>query len=166
MSQSPSRPLTGGCQCGAVRFRAESTGSAGFCHCRMCQKAFGGPGAALVSVKSVDLAWTRGRPAEFRSSPVVARGFCRDCGTPLYMLEDGWPIHELAICTFDDPSAVPAPDHAVGIESKLAWFDRLPGLPGIRTEDDRTEADLAKLASRQHPDHDTETWPPAEENAP
>ncbi len=33
--------LTGGCQCGAVRFRAAHLGRASLCHCRMCQKAFG-----------------------------------------------------------------------------------------------------------------------------
>jgi hypothetical protein len=33
---------TGGCQCGAVRFRVEGAlGDASVCHCRMCQKAFG-----------------------------------------------------------------------------------------------------------------------------
>ena len=31
---------TGGCQCGAVRFRIEGAlGRASICHCRMCQKA-------------------------------------------------------------------------------------------------------------------------------
>jgi hypothetical protein len=36
--------ITGGCQCGAVRYRIEGDlGRASICHCRMCQKAFGGP---------------------------------------------------------------------------------------------------------------------------
>ena len=33
---------SGGCQCGAVRFRVEGAlGDASVCHCRMCQKASG-----------------------------------------------------------------------------------------------------------------------------
>ncbi len=35
-------PFTGGCQCGAVRFAVGRLGRASICHCRMCQKAFGG----------------------------------------------------------------------------------------------------------------------------
>lgn len=150
---------TGGCQCGAVRYRIEGPlGHAGFCHCRMCQKAFGSLGAPLVSVDPAQLRWTRGAPATFRSSTVVARGFCRDCGTPLFMLEDGYGPIEIAIGTLDDPNAA-APDHVVGIESKLVWADALPGLPAKRTEDDRTADELTKLASLQHPDHDTDEWP-------
>lgn len=150
---------SGGCQCGAVRFRIDGPlGKSGICHCRMCQKAFGSWGAPLVSVKTSALMWTRGKPAEFRSSPPVARGFCAKCGTPLYMLEDGFEDHAIAIGTLDDPNAAP-PIEQVGLESKLSWFDRLPALPGHTTEQDRTPDDLAKLTTRQHPDHDTETWP-------
>jgi len=150
---------SGGCQCGAVRYRIDGhLKPGGFCHCRMCQKAFGNFGAALTSVPRDRLHWTRGAPATFRSSAIVARGFCRDCGTPLFMLEDGWPIYEIAIGTLDDPSAC-APDHVVGTESKLSWADSLPGLPGHSTAEDRTPADLVKLASLQHPDHDTAQWP-------
>jgi hypothetical protein len=152
--------FTGGCQCGAIRYRIDGPlGKAGFCHCRMCQKAFGSFGAPLVDVPQAQLSWTRGEPALFRSSAIVARGFCRDCGTPLFMLEDGWPVCEIAIGTLDDPSAA-APDHVVGIESKLPWADRLPQLPGHSTAEDRTPQDLTRLATRQHPDHDTERWPP------
>lgn len=151
---------SGGCQCGAVRYRIEGPlRPAGFCHCRMCQKAFGSFGAALTGVQLNLVTWTRGQPATYRSSPVVARGFCRDCGTPLFMLEDGWPVIEMAVGTLDDPQACP-PDHVVGVESKLAWADSLPALPARRTDEDRSAADLLKLRSLQHPDHDTSHWPP------
>ena len=151
--------FSGGCQCGAVRFHATEVGDAGFCHCRMCQKAFGNVGAALITVPVADLRWTRGRPSEFRSSPVVARGFCNQCGTPLYMLEDGWSVYDMAMGAFDHPSDLPPPDHAVGVESKVSWFDCLHALPTKTTQEDRTPQDLARLKSLQHPDHDTTIWP-------
>jgi hypothetical protein len=150
---------SGGCQCGAVRYAIEGPlGHSGFCHCRMCQKAFGSLGAPLVSVPHAQFRWTRGEPGVFLSSPIVQRGFCRDCGTPLFMLEDGYGVIEIAIGTLDDPNAAP-PHHVVGIESKLTWADSLPSLPAMRTDEDRTPQDLAKFTSLQHPDHDTETWP-------
>ena len=152
-------PHSGGCQCGGVRYRIEGPlGPAGFCHCRMCQKAFGSLGAPLVSVPHERFRWTRGEPGVFLSSPIVQRGFCRDCGTPLFMLEEGHGVIEIAIGTLDDPNAA-APRHAVGIESKLTWADRLPALPAKRTDQDRTPEELAKFTSRQHPDHDTAEWP-------
>ncbi len=150
------RSWSGGCQCGAVRFRAHSLGHAGFCHCRMCQKAFGSPGAALISVPVGDLEWTRGTPAEFRSSPIVARGFCERCGTPLYMLEDDYPVYDMAMGAFDAAADLPPPDHVVGVESKLPWFDYLHALPARTTAQDRAPEDLVRLRSLQHPDHDTE----------
>ena len=55
--------ITGGCQCGSVRFRAEELGRASICHCRMCQKAFGSFFGPLVTAKH--LVWTRGEPARF-----------------------------------------------------------------------------------------------------
>ena len=150
---------TGGCQCGALRYRIEGPlGHAGFCHCRMCQKAFGSLGAPLVSVDPARFRWTRGTPATFRSSAIVARGFCRDCGTPMFMLEDGYGPIEIAIGTLDDPNTAAA-DHVVGVESKVSWADALSGLPAKRTEDDRTPEDLKNLRSLQHPDHDTQHWP-------
>ncbi|MEQ1577260.1 MAG: GFA family protein [Hyphomicrobium sp.] len=152
---------SGGCQCGAVRFRIEGPlGSAGICHCRMCQKAFGSWGAALVTVPLKNLAWTRGHPAEFRSSPIVARGYCKECGTPLHMHEDGDPNIEIAIGSLDDPNAVAAFSIQVGVESKVAWFDSLHSLAPKTTSSDRAPEDLAKLVTLQHPDHDTDVWPP------
>jgi hypothetical protein len=155
----PSEVHTGGCQCGAVRFRFEGAfGNSGICHCRMCQKAFGSFGAALVSAAADNLKWTRGTPSTFRSSSIVRRGFCADCGTPLFMREDGDPNYELAIGALDNPNSIPAMTEQSGIESKVGWFGTMHDLPSRCTDDYRTPADLQKLRSLQHPDHDTEHW--------
>lgn len=149
---------TGGCQCGAVRFRVRGAlKDASICHCRMCQKAFGSYFAPLVSVRGTDFEWTRGAPKKFRSSNFVLRGFCGDCGTPLtYEAPDGMAI---AAGAFDDPAAVP-PAVQYGVEAKLGFFDHLHELPGLSTLDDLDNAPfLEEVVSFQHPDHDTETWP-------
>jgi hypothetical protein len=152
--------MSGGCQCGAVRYRfTGKPGGASICHCRMCQKAFGSWGAALVSLKAAEFVWTRGKPSEYRSSPPVARGFCAQCGTPLYMRDDGDENYEMAIGTLDDPDRTP-PTKQVGVESELKWFRSLAALPRQETGDYNSPEKLARYRSRQHPDHDTEAWKP------
>ena len=150
------RPLySGGCQCGAVRFRIEGAlGRASICHCRMCQKALGAFYAPLVSVERETLRWTRGQPKRFQSSNHVRRGFCETCGTPLtYEAPDGPAI---AIGAFDDPASI-APELQFGIEGKLPYVDRLPSLPSRHTTEDAESAEfVATLVSCQHPDHDTD----------
>jgi len=151
---------TGGCQCGAVRFRVEGTlGDGSICHCRMCQKAFGGFFAPLVSVRGADLTWTRGEPKRFQSSNHVRRGFCAACGTPLtYEAPDGVA---LAIGAFDAPEEI-EPVVQWGMEGKLPYVDDLSRLPGYTTMDDPQAVEFLKgLVSYQHPDHDTDQWPPA-----
>ena len=135
MMSLDNRPqYSGGCQCGAVRFRVEGAlADASVCHCRMCQKASGNFYLPLVSVRGAKLTWTRGSPKKFRSSNHAFRGFCGDCGTPL---------------TYEAP-------------------DGIAGLPGEETMADIADAPfLADLVSYQHPDHDTEEWPPAEKSKP
>lgn len=147
--------MTGGCQCGAVRYRFEGVpGRSELCHCRMCQKAGGNFGLVLVSLEADNLTWTAENAAEFRSSPIVNRGFCAHCGTPLYMREEGDSHYEITVGSLDNPN-VAAPTSAVGIESKWPCFDSLCTLKGIRTDQDRTPEDIAKLVSRQHPDYET-----------
>lgn len=146
--------MTGGCQCGAVRYALLSEPThASICHCRMCQKAFGNYFAPLTGVPNRDLAWTRGAPGTFRSSEAVERGFCRECGTPLtfrYVEQDRICV---SIGSLDEPGRI-RPEIQYGIESRLPAFQTLHLLEGERTEDYATPTDLAKMASRQHPDHD------------
>ncbi|TFF27458.1 GFA family protein [Jiella endophytica] len=140
---------TGGCQCGAVRFRCEiDVGTAHICHCRMCQKAFGSFFAPLVRTRS--LVWTKAEPKRFRSSNHAERGFCPDCGTPLTYESHG--SVSIAIGAFDDPAAI-APLKQFGLEAKLAYLDGLAALPGMATEDDPDMAELTEtLVSYQHGD--------------
>jgi hypothetical protein len=147
----------GGCQCGAVRFRASDFGRASICHCRMCQKGFGSFFGPLVTAR--DLVWTRGEPKRFASSDKVQRGFCADCGTPLTYEPVGYPP-EVAIGAFDDPARVP-PTVQNNPTDKLAFFDGLCALPTIAVgAEPEHEAFNASLTSFQHPDRDTTDWPP------
>ena len=67
--------LAGGCQCGAVRYRliAEPTG-VNICHCRMCQKASGGPFMAFGGVRVSEFVVTSGasQPSRVPTSPSAA----------------------------------------------------------------------------------------------
>lgn len=148
--------LTGGCQCGAIRFAATRLGRASICHCRMCQKAFASIGGLLVTAH--DLKWTRGQLKHFRSSNKVRRGFCGDCGTPL-TFETERSI-DVSICAFDDPAALP-PAIQLPSERRIPWADALASLPYLpESETEKAAAHYAGIVSFQHPDHDTDTWPP------
>jgi hypothetical protein len=146
--------MTGGCQCGAVRYALMSEPThASICHCRMCQKAFGNYFAALTGVPPADLVWTKGEASTFRSSEAAERGFCRGCGTPLtfrYVARDRICV---SIGSLDEPGRV-TPEIQYGLESRLPSFEMLHTLPGQRTDDYATPAELAKMKSRQHPDCD------------
>ena len=76
-AEAPAKPvLTGGCQCGAVRFAVSAAPNrVSICHCRMCQKASGAPFASFADINKEDFAWTRGKPAAFKSSSIAERDF-------------------------------------------------------------------------------------------
>jgi hypothetical protein len=148
------RRLSGGCQCGAVRYElTQAPLRACICHCRMCQKASGGPFMAFATVEQQHLRWTSGTPAVFKSSTVAQRGFCKDCGTPLTFKFEGDEIN-VTIGSLDQPAAV-APTTQYGVESTIAWCAALNDLPRVRTEDDFGPELMARFASYQHPDRET-----------
>lgn len=129
------REMTGGCQCGRVRYRVTvDDDEASLCHCRMCQRATGGVAAALKEVAMSAITWTDHEPDRYRSSPIARRGFCSACGTPLTYERDGLPDLELTVGSFDDPFAI-VPVRHFGIESVIeSWLDTR-GLPTVRTAD-------------------------------
>lgn len=155
MSETRKPMLTGGCQCGHVRYALYARPDAvNICHCRMCQKAVGGPFAAFASVAAADFAWTRGSPGAFQSSSIAARDHCRDCGTPLTFRYLDQPRISVTTGSLDHPEAA-VPDEQFGIENRLAWLDRLDTMPATRTEDDDPTGRLVGMVNHQHPDGET-----------
>ena len=155
---------SGGCQCGAVRFRvAGEPKRASLCHCRMCQKAMAAPFGAFASFPAAAVTWTRGARKTFLSSEHVARGFCGDCGTPLtFEAAGGGDTIALAVCAFDQPGAL-RPTRQLAADARLGWLADIDALPTRSAEDQAAyAAKYPPVVSRQHPDHDTETWPPVD----
>jgi hypothetical protein len=153
---------TGGCQCGAVRYRLSAELiKPSICHCRMCQKAFGSFYAPLAGVPNEAFELTRGELAVFKSSDAVERGFCRDCGTPLTFRHIKGKEIDVSIGSLDDPTSA-RPIIQYGIEGRMPWLSELDSAPGFVTEDDgsRELYELIRRTNHQHPDHDTAEWPP------
>jgi hypothetical protein len=152
MSKSANRQWSGGCQCGAVRYRLTAVPTRpSICHCRMCQKASGGPFMALTGVALADIEWTHGRPKSFRSSSHATRGFCENCGTPLTYQFDGFDRIAVTIGSLDDPNAAP-PAAQYGVESRLEWTKAALANPEHTSEELMQRRGIAKMTSLQHPD--------------
>ncbi|MBR0956201.1 GFA family protein [Bradyrhizobium japonicum] len=154
MSETGKPVLTGGCQCGAVRFAVMTAPTRiSICHCRMCQKASGAPFASFADVNKTDFAWTKSKPSFFRSSTIAERGFCAACGTPLsFGRIDGDRI-EIMTGTFDHPDRV-IPTRQFGTESRLGWVVGIANLPSQTTQQNYGPEKMATIVSYQHPDHD------------
>lgn len=146
--------LTGGCQCGAVRFAVKSAPvKISICHCRMCQKATGSPYGAYAPMPLDALTFTKGAPKIFRSSDIAERGFCAACGTPLtYRNVTGQRI-SVTICSLDDANAV-APEHQIEAQRAVSWLRECLETPNETVAEFMAARGVAAIASRQHPDHD------------
>jgi len=132
----------------------------------MCQKQFGSFFGAFASVSPEHFRITRGTPGWFQSSDEAERGFCRDCGTPLFYKFLSSPQIAVTIGSLDRHSEV-KPLFQYGIEAREPWFADLALLPQTVTgEGDNGVGDTPerfekiRLSSRQHPDYDTVAWPP------
>jgi hypothetical protein len=121
--------LAGGCLCGAVRY----TISAGpinvrCCHCRICQKAAGGPFFARAVVPKEAVAWA-GETTRYRSSQRLFRVSCAACGALVFSEPVDRPtMLGVALSTLDDQDAW-KPDMHIWTSSKVDWLKLDDGLP-------------------------------------
>lgn len=130
MSDDGDGTRTGGCLCGAIRYRlASEPFDPGYCHCRMCQRFGGAPVMAFASVPLASLIIESGEPRRYRSSARGERWFCPDCGGSLAMWMDEAPrVIDIAIATLDDPTSL-VPAFHIWRESRIGWFDTIDALP-------------------------------------
>ena len=108
----------GSCLCGAVRILARSDEkSLGACHCAMCRKWNGGPfmelecGSAVVFEGAENI-------STYSSSEWAERGFCKNCGSHIFMKFKDSDEYGIAVGLFDSD---------VGINfDRQVFYDKKP----------------------------------------
>lgn len=122
--------FTGGCACGAVRYRlASGPMFVHCCHCRDCQRQVGSAFVINAIIETDRIQVTAGEAAPFRMPTDSGRIHdiyrCTQCGTALWSDYGGRPaIRFLRATTLDDRAAF-SPDVHIFTRSKLPWV-RLP----------------------------------------
>ncbi len=113
--------LTGGCLCGAVRYRARGKLlGVNNCYCGMCRRNSGAGFMTFVGFAKADVAFTGEPPTPYRSSEQGARCFCRHCGSPVSYLYTETAEIWLTAGSLDEPDAV-SPTENSYLEDKVRW---------------------------------------------
>lgn len=124
--------LTGGCQCGAVRYEIDSDDNPrhALCHCADCRASSGAPATAWMAIPEGSFRVTKGEAAAYNSSGKSLRHFCGTCGTGLYFInEDMLPgIVDIQSATLDDAASHP-PAAQIQTAERLAYMADLATLP-------------------------------------
>src|SRR5436305_10649265 len=87
-----SRPITGGCLCGSVRYSCEADPVVqAACHCADCQRQTGSPFSVVVGVPREAFTVEGDTLASFSTTGEdhgreTQRNFCSACGSPLFSL--------------------------------------------------------------------------------
>lgn len=144
-SKRPELPITGGCQCGAIRYEIASFPLLLYtCNCTDCQRQSGSAFALNMPVRFRDFRVLQGEPNAWRhtspgGTPVISR-FCGNCGTRLYGERDGRPeTVNLRAGTLDDTSwLVPAAHFFT--RSAQSWLQPAPGAACFETQPDGWES--------------------------
>lgn len=131
---APPTELTGGCFCGAIRYRVdEPPVEVSHCHCSICRRTTGAPFVTWATFHADRFAFTTGRPTELRATPRAVRTLCATCGTALTFRETARDrCVDVTVGSLDRAEAVVAQGH-IWVTSRLSWLrvdDDLPEHPG------------------------------------
>ena len=142
--------------CGAIRYEANVQPFwSGFCHCRTCQQATGGPFAVFVDFRREELKFVKAKPKIYHSTPWGERGFCSNCGSPIsmgyrgdYMSSDRLGLIGIYVGSLDQPE-IACPTEHQAVETQVPWLVIDDELPRKRLEDDlQVQRAMAKTGKR------------------
>ena len=123
------KPVTGRCLCGDIRYQYTGTPvKILHCHCESCRRHASSPVTTFVCVPHEGFRYTQGRPVEYESSPGVIRTHCGRCGAPMTYASNRNSQVDLYIGTLDDPMAA-IPTYHVHADEQLPWFEVADTLP-------------------------------------
>lgn len=128
-------PFTGGCACGAIRYECSADPLFSWnCHCRDCQQASGGAFCPVLYVEKAALSLTgesKYYDVRAESGNLVSRGFCPQCGSPVFIQAELVPrLQGLWAASLDDPSQF-QPSVQVWCGSAQPWDYLQSTLPQI-----------------------------------
>lgn len=118
--------MTGGCQCGAVRYEIRGTPLSLYaCHCTECQKQSGSAFAMSMPVPRKAFVVTKGKLKEWRVIADSGREkictFCENCGTRIYHAPGNLPTsYTVKPGTLDDTSGLRIVGH-IWTKSAQPW---------------------------------------------
>jgi len=129
---------TGGCLCGAVRYRVTGTPlRVGLCHCGQCRRQTGSALPSFVTWPRGGFEVTKGEPSRFRVSDIATREFCRDCGSPLFWRADKGDDITVLLGSLDDAEAMPKPSYELWTERRMHWVPEFEGIKSYRQDPPR-----------------------------
>ena len=122
ISRAKRSSITGGCYCGAVRFRASAQPIyQANCHCGNCRRAVGAQSVAWITVPTPNFTFEKGTPKRFRTDTKAWRTFCKTCGTSLtYEADNRAGEIDITTGSLDRPEDFP-PAKDIFPEEKLPW---------------------------------------------
>jgi hypothetical protein len=139
-----SKPYTGGCTCGAVRYEiAAEPVFSNECQCRTCQQRSGTghgsymtfPGRTDVKLQGEARLWD----VAADSGNLKSHGFCPTCGSPVYLTFSAMPeLFTVHAASLDDPTRF-APQAATYTRCGHAWDHLDPALPRFEKMPPRAE---------------------------
>jgi len=102
-----SRPRSGGCLCGAVRYEVRGPlRPVVMCHCTQCARVTGHVMAATAARHGDFRLVSEGGLGWYASSAEARRGFCTRCGSTLFWQGNGRDYVSIAAGTLDDSSGL------------------------------------------------------------